>query len=318
MKFSSTGSNWRWPLITSIAPVLFGSIYWVTHNFLPAGSPLWGSVLRALPAGFALLLIARQLPRGIWWWRSAVLGSLNMGLFFLLIYIAAQLLPSSIAASIASISPLVIAGVAWLLTGERPTARFLVAAVLGVVGVLLIVGTAEGVISPVGVAASLGAMLLMSVGAVLTKRWDDGTPLLASTAWQLIAGGLELIVVAVWVEGAPPAIDATGLFAFAYISLIATALGFVCWFYGFRHLPAATVGMIGLLNPVTGVLLGVGLASETLTVTQIVGVLLVLSGIAFAQLRKTAAPSRTDLATPAKKDRPRSSCACGCPTLDAR
>jgi len=182
------------------------------------------------------LLMARCLPSGAWWWRSLVLGSLNMGLFFLLLYIAAQRLPSSIAASIGALSPLMLAGVAWLLIGERVNAWFVGGAVLGIVGVVLIVGMASGGMDGWGVAASLGATALMSVGVVLGKRWNDGTPVLTTTAWQLMIGGLELLVIAIFVEGTPPAVSGSAIAAFAYISLIATAFSYVCLFTGFQYL----------------------------------------------------------------------------------
>ncbi|WP_435737660.1 DMT family transporter [Cellulosimicrobium sp. PMB13] len=283
----------RWPLLAAIGPVAFGSTYFVTHEFLPGDTPLWGSAMRALPAGVVLLLIARRLPRGRWWWRSAVLGTLNMGLFFCLVYVAAQLLPSSVAASLMSLSPFAIAGAAWLLVRERPTARVAFAAVLGGAGVLLIVGTATGALDGWGVAASVASMVLSSIGAVLMKRWDDGTPVLTVTAWQLVVGGIELVVAAAVVEGAPPSVTPTEAAAFAYVSLVATALGFVCWFSGFRHLPAGAVGVIGLLNPVTGVALGVAVGGEALTVTQALGIGLVLSSIALVNLRRREpSPSR--------------------------
>ena len=55
---------------------------------------------------------------------------------------------------------------------------------------------------------------------------------------------------------------------------------------GLRHLSAGTVGLIGLLNPVTGVLLGTALAAETLSPQQICGLVLVLGGIVLGQTRK--------------------------------
>jgi len=273
---------------TITAWMLFGTTYWVTQRFLPADAPLWGSTLRALPAGIALLLLARRLPTGAWWWKAAVLGSLNMGLFFLLLYIAAQRLPSSVATSIGAISPLMLAGVAWLLIGERVNTWFLGGAVLGVVGVVLIVGMAQSAIDAWGVAASLGATALLSLGAILGKRWNDGTPVLTTTAWQLMIGGLELLVVAIFVEGAPPVIRGSAIVAFAYISLIATAFSYVCLFTGFKHLSAGTVGMLGLLNPITGVLVGLLLASESLTAAQTTGIALVLVSIVLSQRRKTS------------------------------
>lgn len=281
----------RWPLIAAVGPIAFGSNYFVTHEYLPTDSPLWGSAIRALPAGLVLMLVARRLPRAAWWWRSVVLGTLNMGMFFCLVYVAAQLLPSSVAASLMSLSPLVIAGAAWLLIQERPTARIALGAVVGAAGVLLIVGTATGALDGWGIAASVASMVLSSVGAVLMKRWQDDTPVLTITAWQVVVGGIELLIAATIIEGAPPALTVTEAVAFAYASLIATALGFVCWFTGFRHLPAGVVGVIGLLNPVTGVALGVLAGGEALSPLQAVGIILVLASVAIVNVPRRA-PSR--------------------------
>jgi len=276
----------RWPLIAAIGPIAFGSTYWVTREFLPADSPLWGSAIRALPAGLVLLLVVRRLPRGVWWWRSIVLGTLNMGLFFCLVYVAAQLLPSSVAASVTSVAPLMIAAFAWLILHERPTARVLIGAGVGAAGVLLIVGTATGRLDIWGISASFASMAMSALGAILMKRWNDGTPVLTVTAWQLVVGGIELTLVAALFEGAPSAVTPTEFIAFAYISLIATALGFFCWFSGFRHLPAGVVGVIGLLNPVTGVALGVLISGETLSALQLIGVTLVLGSVVLVNARR--------------------------------
>jgi probable blue pigment (indigoidine) exporter len=265
--------------VTAVAPVAWGANYVVTRQLLPIDVPLWGSALRALPAGLVLLAVARTLPRGVWWWRSVVLGTLNIGAFFVLVYLAAQLLPSSVAASVMALAPLVLAGFAWLLVAERLTSRLLVGAVAGIVGVLLLVGGANGGIDPAGLAASVAALLLSSAGAVLAKRWSDGTPLVAMTAWQLLLGGLALVGLALLVEGAPPSADAGTVAGFAFTSLVATALAYLCWFAGLARLPATAVGVVGLLNPVTGVLLGTLVAHETFTLAQVAGIGLVLAGI---------------------------------------
>lgn len=272
--------KWRLVAVTAVAPIAWGATYVVTRQFLPADAPLWGAALRALPAGLLLWALARRRPRGTWWGKALVLGLLNFGAFFVLVYLAAQLLPSSIASSVMALSPLTLAGLAWPLLGQRPTLRWAAGALLGVVGVVLVVGWSTGAVPPLGIAVSATALLVFSLGGILATRWCDEVPLPATTAWQLIAGGLALTLAAVAVEGAPPGVDAAGAIAYAGIAVIATALAFVCYFTGLRHLPAGTVGLIGLLNPVTGVLLGVLVAGESLGAAQIVGIVLVLAAIA--------------------------------------
>lgn len=137
--------RWRWMLLTAIAPVAWGSVYFVTRQWLPADIPLTGAALRAIPAGLILLLIARRRPRGAWWWKSAVLGTLNTGAFFALIYVAAQLLPTSVASTVMAASPIAMMLIAWTLLGRRPALLPLIGAALGIVGVTLMLG---GGVSP--------------------------------------------------------------------------------------------------------------------------------------------------------------------------
>lgn len=298
-------AKWRWVLICAIAPVSWGATYFVTRHFLPDGAPLWSAALRALPAGVILLAVARRLPSGSWWWRSLVLGLLNFGAFFVLVYLAAQLLPTSVAASVMALAPVALSMLAIPLLRQRSTAYMLIGAVLGVVGVGLLVGLGASRIDPLGVAISLMALLLSSLGAILATKWRDDLPLVATTSWQLVAGGLMLLVAAIVVEGAPPAITSTNVLAYGAISLVATAIAFLCWFAGLRHLPAGTVGIIGLLNPVTGVLLGVLLAAESLASSQWWGLALVAAALVLGRSRHRAISvtgARTELRSGSRMD----------------
>ncbi|MFY1693374.1 DMT family transporter [Plantactinospora sp. WMMB782] len=269
--------------VTALAPVAWGATYFVTHRFLSAEYPLYGAVLRALPAGLLLLLVRRTLPRGSWWWRSLVLGTLNMGAFFALVYLAAQVLPTSVASTIMATSPVVMMLIAWAALAERPRAAHLAGAGIGIAGVCLLLLDGTVAVEFSGVLASVAAMLMSSLGYVLAKRWSSDVDVFSLTSWQLVAGGVVLVPVAVAVEGAPPALDGPALAGFGYVTVVATALAFAAWFTGLRHLSAGTVGLIGLLNPVTGVLLGTAVAGETLAPQQICGLALVFLGILLGQ-----------------------------------
>ncbi|MDX3539475.1 EamA family transporter [Streptomyces sp. MB09-01] len=270
----------RWSLVTAMAPVAWGTTYFVTREFLPSGHPLYGGVIRALPAGLLLLLAAgRRLPSGSWWWRAPLLGILNMGGFFALVYLAAQRLPTSVASTVMATAPLVMMLFAWALLAERPGLRHLAGAGVGVGGVCLMLLTPGAPLDPLGVLASAAAMGMASLGYVLAKRWGAGVDVLASTAWQLLGGGLLLLPLAAALEGAPPRLDGPALAGFGYVTVVATAVAFAAWFAGLRHLPAATVGLLGLLNPVTGVLLGTALSGESLRPLQLCGLALALAGV---------------------------------------
>lgn len=305
---ASMEDNRRWLPVAALAPVLWGATYYVTRHSLPAENPLWGGVLRALPAGLVLLVFARRLPRGSWWWRSAVLGTLTTGAFFALVYVAAQTLPTSIAATVMAVGPVAMMLSAWLLLGQRPRPRAVVGGVLGVAGVavMLLGGSAGAGLDALGIAASVAAMLLSSVGYVLTTRWRGDVAVLPLTAWQLVAGALVLLPVAVVAEGAPPMPDGRALLGFAYVSLVATAVANLTWFASLRHLGPTPVGLVGLLNPVTGVLLGTVVAAETLAGRQVAGIVVVLGAMVLGATggrRRPRARSGTSSAPPAASPR---------------
>ncbi|WP_052460643.1 DMT family transporter [Microbacterium gorillae] len=282
----------RWMLVTAIAPIAWGSVYVVTRNLLPGDVPLWGAVYRAVPAALILLLVTRRLPRGIWWWRSILLGVLNVGGFFVLIYVAGTRLPSSVAATLMSASAAVMLLFGWAFLKQRPRLMAVAGAAIGIVGVLVMLGVSAERVDPWGVAASLAAMLSSSLGFVLTARWSGEVPPVTMAAWQLGAGGVLLLPIAAIVEGAPPIPVGGELLGFVYITVIATALGYTAWFTGLKHLRASAVGTIGLLNPVTGVVLGVLLAGEAFGPLQLLGLLLVIAGVIVANLPSRAPRSR--------------------------
>jgi probable blue pigment (indigoidine) exporter len=239
--------------------------------------------MRALPIGLILIAWRRRLPHGIWWWRSLLLGVLNFGAFFALMFVAAYRLPGGMAATLTATAPIMLMLLAWAIVGERPKARSLVAAMVGAAGVALLVLRAGFTVDMVGVLASLCAISLSALGYTLVKKWAPPVDLLTFTAWQLVAGGLLLAPAALIVEGGPPSVDPAAVSAFVYLGLIATGLAFTMWFRGLRRMPAAATALIGLLNPVVGTLLGVLFANERFGAAQLAGMTLVLGGVVAGQ-----------------------------------
>ncbi|TQS45836.1 EamA family transporter [Cryptosporangium phraense] len=269
-------------LLTAVAPATWGTTYLVTTELLPPGRPLLAGVLRALPAGLLLLALTRTLPQGHWWWRSLVLGTLNIGAFFALLFVAAYRLPGGVAAIAGALQPLLVAGLATVALGERLRLRTVLAGAAGIAGVTLVVLTAQARPDALGLAAALGGAASMAAGIVLAKRWTSPASPLTTTAWQLIAGGLVLAPLAFVVEGAPPHLSAPAIGGYTYLSIVGTGLAYVLWFRGLAVLPAGSTSFLGLLSPVVAVLAGWLVADQALTPAQAAGVVIALAAVVVA------------------------------------
>ncbi|MGY1708580.1 EamA family transporter [Geodermatophilus sp. SYSU D00758] len=286
---------WALTALTALAPATWGTTYAVTTEWLPAERPLLAATVRALPAGLLLVTLGGRLPRGQWWWKAPVLGVLNIGAFFALLFVAAYRLPGGVAAVLGAAQPLVVAVLALPLLGRRPRRRTLLLGASGMVGVALIVLNGTARLDPVGVLAGLAGTACMAAGIVLTQRWGRPAPLLAFTGWQLLAGGLLLLPLLLVAEGLPHGITAGEAGGFAYLAAVNTALAYALWLRGVGLLAAERISFLGLLSPVVAATVGWVLLGQSLTPVQLAGVALALGSLLLAQR-----PDRTGPRTPAR------------------
>ncbi len=278
--------------VSALAPTFWGTTYLVTTELLPPQRPLLAGTLRALPAGLLLVgavaLIAgrRALPQGVWWGRAALLGVLNIGIFFALLFVAAYRLPGGIAAVLGALGPFVVAALAYPILGERPTRRILIASVIGLVGVALLVLRSTIHLDPIGLIAAAFGTLTMSLGTVLGRRWgvpegyeNRATALLALTGWQATVGGVFLLPVAFAIEGPPPMLTLTNLAGYGYLALCGTALAYFLWFRGVTGLAPTRVTLLSLLSPVVAAVLGWIVLGQELSLGQLIGAAAVLGSV---------------------------------------
>lgn len=272
--------------LAALAPIAWGSTYAVTTEFLPPDRPLFTALIRALPAGLALLAITRVLPRGVWFGRAAALGVLNIGAFFPLLFLAAYRLPGGVAGVLGAVAPMFALAFATVVLAEKPNGRKVIAGLIGVFGVALVVLRANAQLDTVGVIAGLAGAASMAMGTVLTQRWGrpEGVGPLAITGWQLTAGGLFIAPLAFLIEGAPPALDGRAVGGYLYLGVIGTALAYFLWFRGIAKVPATSVAFLGLLSPVSAAVIGWIALGQALSPLQVVGLGIALGGTVLGQM----------------------------------
>jgi drug/metabolite transporter (DMT)-like permease len=275
-----------------VAALLFLSALW-GGSFLcmRIAAPVLGPVvlieLRVLIAGVALLLYATmtksKLDLRARWRHYLVIGILNSAIPFTLIATAELHLTAGFAAVLNATSPLFGAVVAAAWIKEALTAKKVVGLVLGLLGVAVLVGWSPLPLSATlafSIAASLAAAACYGFAGVYTKVNVQGvSPLALATCSQLGASLFLLPLTPVVPTKHLPTLSAT--LAVATLALLCTAVAYLLYFWLIENVGPTKALTVTFLVPVFGVLWGVILLGESLTLSSIIGFGIILTGAGF-------------------------------------
>jgi DME family drug/metabolite transporter len=227
--------------------------------------------------GGALLAALAWRTGGEWPRLPVLLGALGVAAYQLTFFAAVDATGVAVGTVVALGSGPVFAG---LLARERVTARWAAATALAVLGVAVLVAAgASAEIDPAGVALALGAGLSYATYTVAAKRLlADHPP--EAVMGRLFGLGALLLAPVLVVEGLGEMGSLGGIALALYLGAVPTALAYVLFARGLRHLPAGEVATLTLAEPVTATALGIAVLGERPGAVAVLGVLLVLAGLA--------------------------------------
>lgn len=294
---SKTGSTL--PVVPAAAFVLVWSSGYISgpaavHAAAPFSALAWRFVIAALLAA-ALALVLRRPTRmdRTTLRRVALVGLMMNAVQFGLMYVAFDLgLGATLASLFHALSPVLTALLAAALLGERVSPVQVIGFVVGVVGVLLVLGADLGRVGgPVAVVVGALSMLTLSLGT-LGQRWIGTRPdLLWSAAVQFAVSAPPLLVLGWLTEGAWPVTDGRqALMSVLFLAVVNSIVGLVLLAQlVLRGGSGAAASLFFLSPPVTAVLAWVVL-DETLSLTQLAGLVIAVLGVG-AATRTRAAPT---------------------------
>lgn len=255
--------------------------------------PFFMAGSRFLVAGGLLYAYMRyvkdeHIPRGAWL-PATIMGTLllvfgNGGVVF-----AEQYVPSGVAALLVGSGPFWFALLAWLwLKGPRPGPRTVAGLVIGFAGLAILIGVGQllGGVGNTPLLPSLvvvGAAFSWSVGSIYSKTIRvDVSPMMMS-ALQMLAGAWMLMGVGT-VSGEHRGlyladISAESWFAWAYLIIIGSLVGFSAYIYVLRHASPAVASTYAYVNPVVAVFFGWAVGGETLTQRTLVAAALIVGAV---------------------------------------
>jgi DME family drug/metabolite transporter len=182
-----------------------------------------------------------------------------------------------------AVGTLVAIGSAPVFTGllTRTVDRtWLAATGLALAGVVLLVGGGSAGLSSYGVLLALTAGLSYALYTVASRSLARaGEPVTSVAAAGFVVAGLLLTPALVFTDQSWLR-SGEGLAMLLYLSVVATALAYVLFVAGLRHVPAPVAQTLGLAEPVVATLLGVLVLGERLGVAGVLGALLVMAALA--------------------------------------
>ena len=184
---------------------------------------------------------------------------------------------------------------AWPLLGERVRGKQWLAAASTLLGLLLVIEPWDMHSSLFSKFLGLMAALCWATGTVLIKRLRSTTPvdLLTLTAWQMILGAIPLVVLSLVVTERPTEWSISYLGILAFMSIASTAMCWWLWIYILDRVPAWEASLSVLGTPVVAILASRLTFGEEFKTGEVLGILLIGSGLALLSLLSWAASRRS-------------------------
>ncbi len=269
--------------------VLFGTTGTVLVNAPHSADPYSVGTVRLLIGGATLLGVASRRGRKAVAapWRVpfalfTVVGAVGVAVFQLGYFLAVQRTGVAVGTVATIGSGPLLSGVINAVVHRRPPQpRWLLGTAVSVVGVALLglVGRA-GAVDSVGIALAVLAGLGWAVFATVGKHQiDHGVDSTASMA-AMFSGGALLLSPLLLAHSPAWVTSSSGLAVALYLGVVTVGLAYTLYGIALRHLPAPTVITLTLLEPITAALLGVIVVHEGIRPAGLVGIALVLAGLA--------------------------------------
>jgi len=262
--------------------IVWGSTYFFIRVGIETMPPLILAGTRHLTLGLIFYPVFRRVTREkptAAQWRTTIIT----GLLLLLcgngaVSWAETRVSSGIAALLVASVSLWMVIVDWLRPGGlRPTPRVLAGFFLGFAGMVLLVGPANfggARVNPLGAATLLLASLAWATGSIYSRHHPIPQSPMLGVAMQSLAGGAGLWLMALLTGEArafhPASVSLRSWFAFLYLIVFGSALGFSAYVYILRHSTASRVATYAFVNPVVALFLGWTFGGESVSLRTLV------------------------------------------------
>ncbi|MEH6937945.1 DMT family transporter [Bacillus sp. JJ664] len=274
-----------------IALIGLAALWGASFLFIRIAAPIFGPVLTiqgrvsiaALALVLYLVIIRRSLDFRKRWKQYIIIGALNAAIPFTLIATSALHLTASMSSILNSLTPLFTAIIVWGWMNESLSTRKWFGILVGVIGVVLLVGwstipfTKETII-----AIGLAVLSTISYGlaGVYAKKTFVGIAPLSLAAGQQIAASILLIPFTFfYLPNTTSNFSLIPILAVLSLALFCTAIAYLLYFYLIENVGPTKTLSVTFLIPVFGMIWGVLILHEKITMGMFVGFIVILVSV---------------------------------------
>ena len=272
---------------------IWSSAFTSAKIIVTAASPLMVLSLRFLISGLLGIALARMLGQKIQlnkgeWTVVVIIGISQNALYLAFNFIAMQWIEAGLAAIIASLLPLVVAGVCWFFLGEKTGFIGILGLTVGFGGVLVIMlDKLSGSSAYLGMTLCLiGVAALAAATLYVGRMMSSNKNVLMIVGLQMLVGSITLFPFSLIFETWSIEWSTSFLLAFLYTTLVPGLMGTLIWFFLVRRIGPVKAATFHFLNPFFGVLVAAIILSEPLSISDGIGVTIIMAGILLVQLSR--------------------------------
>ena len=248
--------------------------------------PFYFLFFRFLLAGLFSILLGAYLGQSFQFDRKSLLliaafGLIQNGLYLGLIFLALTKIDSNVSVIIASILPLTVAFFSWIIFRTKMSLLGLCGLVIGLFGVLLIMlQRVEREYEMFGIFLCLLGLLATTFSTlIITKININKNNILIVVGLQMLVGSLFLLPLSYFFEVWSVSFSITFIFTFLYIAAFPGIIGPIIWFYLQKEIGAVKYSSFHFLVPFFGIGISYFLLGETLTFSDMAGVMIIILGL---------------------------------------
>ncbi|MFZ0578625.1 MAG: DMT family transporter [Psychrobacillus psychrotolerans] len=275
-------NTFKFTLLILLTTFLMGSSFAVGKIGLSYSSPLLLAGLRFTLAGFimAVSVIVLKRPHPVSkgnWIKMLIIGTFQTAGVMGCIFLSLRTITASESSILTFTNPLLVVVFGTLFLKTRYKFYQWVGVLLGLVGVSIAVGAQIEL--KIGVLFGILSAVFWAISTLLVKKWGALFNTWVLSAYQMLFGGLLLLLGSFILEKQIFILNGNSLFILLWLSFMSSIVQFAVWYYLLQKGDPGKTSAYLFLAPFFGVLSGWLLLGETLYPSIIVGGLFIIIGI---------------------------------------